>query len=246
MIAEKLRVKPTDWNTNPGPRSTRSTEAYQLVLKGRFQANLRTEEALQNSVKLFEQAIEKDPSYASAFAGLAYAYNLLGGYGVRDPELTFKRAKSAAIQALQLDENMADARASLGRVKTYYDWDWAGAEQEYRRSITLDPGNATAHQWYGIHLGAVGRMGEAIAQMKLAREADPLSKIINANVGWCYYIAHQNELAIKGRGNPGNRIGSRFRLGTQCAGLSLCATEPLRRGDRRTPTICNDHQPRSD
>ena len=198
MIAEKLRVKSTDaGNTNPGPRSTQSTEAYQLVLKGRFQANLRTEEALQNSVKLFEQAIEKDPSYAPAFAGLAYAYNLLGGYGVRDPELTFKRARSAAIEALNLDENMADARASLGRVKTYYDWDWAGAEKEYRRSIKLDPGNATAHQWYGIHLGAVGRTGEAIAQMKLAREADPLSKIINANVGWCYYIAHQNELAIK-------------------------------------------------
>ncbi len=198
QISAALRLKLTsDEQRNLVKRQTESTEAYQFYLKGRYWWDRRTEEALKKSVEFFDQAIEQDPSYARAWAGLADSYNMLGGYGVLPPRDAFPRAKAAAMKALELDQALPEAHASLGRVKTQYEWDWAGAERDYRRAVELNPNYGVAHQWYAIHLGAVGRFKEAIAEIERAREAEPLSLVINGSVGWFHYIDHQYERAIE-------------------------------------------------
>ncbi len=178
-------------------RYTENLEAYNLYLKGRYFWNKRTEEGYQKSLEYFQEAIEKDPTYALAYTGIADYYNLLGYYDYLPPKEAFPKAKAAAEKALEMDETLAEAHNSLAMVKENYDWDWKGAEREYRRAIELNPNYATAHQWYAGYLGAMGRHDESIAENKQAQELDPLSPIIGADLGTNFISARQYDQAIK-------------------------------------------------
>jgi Tfp pilus assembly protein PilF len=141
-------------------------------------------------VPYFQQAIDKDPRYALAWSGLARAYlgSALYGGSRRD---NYPRAKAAAIRALEIDPTLAEAHTTLARINTEYEWDWAGAEREYKKAIGLDPNSAWDHQNYATHLAAVGRRQEAIAEALRARELEPLAPVFAVNVGWFHYLDHQ-------------------------------------------------------
>jgi serine/threonine protein kinase/Flp pilus assembly protein TadD len=170
-------------------------EAYEAYLKGRYCWERRTEKNLWKSKEYYEQAIEKDPCYAPAWAGLAASYNMLAAYGASPRAETYPRAKVAATRALELDSKLAEAWATLARIKTEYEWDWVGAEEMYKRAIELNPNYGTAHQAFAVHLAAVGRPLEAVAAAQRAREIEPLSTSISANVGWFYYLSRQYDRA---------------------------------------------------
>jgi TolB-like protein/Flp pilus assembly protein TadD/predicted Ser/Thr protein kinase len=159
-------------------RHTEAIDAYSLHLKGRYFWNKRTKENLAKAAQYFEQAIEKDPGYALAHVGLADSYILLAEYGLLPPKDAFPRARAAVTKALEIEETLAEAHTSLAFIKTLSDWDWLGAEKEFRQAIEFNPGYATAHQWYAEHLTMTGRYAEATAQLKRAKELDPLSLII--------------------------------------------------------------------
>jgi DNA-binding winged helix-turn-helix (wHTH) protein/TolB-like protein/Tfp pilus assembly protein PilF len=177
-------------------RYTENSEAHQLYLKGRYFWNKRTVEGLKKGIDYFDQAVEKDPSYALAYVGLADSYSLLGDYGGLPPKQTNPQAKKAAMRALELDERLAEAHAALGLIQTSYDWDWTGAESEYRRAIELNPNYETAHQWYSEYLSGQGRHEEAIAEIRRAKEINPVSLIINAVEAWVLYHAREYDQAI--------------------------------------------------
>lgn len=172
-------------------------EAYQMYLKGRHFWNRRTEEDIKKSIEFFQQAINIDPTYALAYAGLADAYIILGGYSLSSPQETYPKAKSAALKALEIDDTLAEAYTSLAFVKYRYDWDWFGAEADYNWAIGLNPSYATAHQWYGLLLSDIGRFDEALLELKRARELDPLSLSINTGVGIIFYYSRQYDLAVE-------------------------------------------------
>ena len=163
-IVEKLKLKVSGAEKELAKHYTENNEAYQLYLKGRFYWNKRSAEALQKSIDYFNQAIEKDPGFALAYAGLADSYVVPGSR--LPPREGMPKAKAAALRALELDETLAEAHVSLGRVLATYDWDWTNAEKEYKRAIELNPRYATAHQWYGGWLQAMGRQNEALAERK--------------------------------------------------------------------------------
>jgi len=177
-------------------RYTENLEAYNLYLKGRYYWNMRTGKNLKKSIEYFKQAIEKDPTYALAYGGIADCYNLLGYYNYLSPQEAYSRAKAAAGKALELDDTLAEAHSSLAFVKEFYDWDWLGAEREYKRAIALHPSYATAHQWYSGYLSAMGRHKESIVEAKRARELDPLSLFTSTTLGWVFYYARQYDQAI--------------------------------------------------
>src|SRR5262249_13930949 len=154
-------------------------EAYEAYLKGRYFWNKRTADGLKKAVDYFNQAIEKDPTYARAYSGLADSYALLGDwmYGVLAPKETLTRAKAAAAKALELDNVLGQALTSLAFCLDLFDWDWESSEREFRRAIALNPGYATAHHWYAWHLSTVGRNSESIDEMRKAESLDPLSLI---------------------------------------------------------------------
>jgi serine/threonine-protein kinase len=173
-------------------------EAYQAYLKGRYYWNKRTKEGFKKGIDYFTTAIEIDPAYALAYAGLADCYNLLGNWGYLPPKETFPKAKVAAMKAIEIDERLAEAHTSLAFLSMFYDWDWLEAEREFKRAIELNPNYATAHQWYGEYLALVrGQFDQAIAEMKRAQELDPLSLTISANLGWVIYLSRQYEQAIE-------------------------------------------------
>jgi TolB-like protein/Flp pilus assembly protein TadD/predicted Ser/Thr protein kinase len=177
---------------------TANPEAYQDYLKGRFWWNKRTEEGLNRGVEYFQQAIAQDPTYAVAYSGLADCYRGLGYYGYVSPKEAYPKAKEAALMAVQLDDKLAEAHNSLEGVKADYDWDWAGAEREGRRAIELNPNYAPAHQWYGSTLGQLGRSQEAQAELKRALDLDPLSVVINWNMGTgLFFFTRQYDQAIE-------------------------------------------------
>ena len=162
-------------------------EAHEAYLKGRFFWNKRTPEGFDKAVDFFQQAIEIDPTYAQAYAGLADSYTLMEDYGLLLPNRDYPRAKAAAVKAVELDETLAEAHTALAAVMEDYDYDWSGAEREYKRAIELNPSYETAHQWYGALLSTLGRHQEALAEAKRARELAPLSARINLDVGWAFY-----------------------------------------------------------
>ncbi|HEX7961164.1 MAG TPA: winged helix-turn-helix domain-containing protein, partial [Terriglobales bacterium] len=174
-------------------------EAYQDYLRGRYFWNNRTTEGLKRAREYFRQAIEKDPTYAPAYSGLADAYAMLGstGYDVMPPKEAMPLAKAAAINALRLDDSLAEAHAALGYVTLVYDWDWPAAEQELRRAIELNPGYATAHQWTGELMMALNRPDDATKAFKRALNLDPLSIPCNLGLGWSYYFSCKDDLAIE-------------------------------------------------
>jgi serine/threonine-protein kinase len=171
-------------------------EAYEAYLKGRFEAEKRTPDGLTTSIQYFRDAIAKDPAFAVAYAGLADSLRDLSNYEVRPPAEMIPQAKSAAQKALELDDRLAEAHASLATTR-FYNLESDGVESEFQRAIALNPGYAPALHWYALSLAALGRKEESITEIKLAREIDPRSLIINANVGWCYYLAGDADRAIE-------------------------------------------------
>jgi TolB-like protein/Tfp pilus assembly protein PilF len=176
---------------------TNNADAYQLYLKGRYFWNKRTGEAIRKGIDYFSQAIEKDQNYAPAHAGLAQSYVLLAGYGESTPQEAYSKARASATKAIKIDDQLTDAHAALAYVKTGYDWDFAGAEREYKRAIELNPNDATARHWYAEYLALMGHPTEAIAEMRRAQELEPLSLIINKELGTALYLARQFDQAIE-------------------------------------------------
>jgi len=170
--------------------------AYVAYIKGRYFLNKRTREDLTKAMDLFQLAIANDPSYAPAYVGLSDAYIVAGGGAYIAPERAHPLAEAAAKRALELDDSSAEAHVSLATVR-FMHYEWAAAEQEFRRALALNPNYATAHHWYALHLAALGRSAEAIEHARRAQELDPLSLVITANTGWCYFLARQYDLAIE-------------------------------------------------
>jgi TolB-like protein/Flp pilus assembly protein TadD len=196
-IAETLQAKLTGAEESLiAKHPTESTEAHELYLKGRFFWNKRTPENFEKAITYFQQAIEKDTSYALAYSGIADCYALLADYSARPPNETMPKAKAAALKALQIDRNLAEAHASLAQILRDYDWDYAGALREIDRAIQLNPNYATAHQWRAESLSPLERHEEAIAEAKRALELDPLSIIINRILGEMYFHARRYDEAI--------------------------------------------------
>ena len=178
-------------------RHTEDIEAYNLYLKGNWFLKRRTKQRLIKALEYFEKAIEIDPNYALAHSGLADSYALLGNYAYMLPKEAYPKAKEAALTALELDDTLAEAHTSLAFIKLDYDWDWMGAEQEFKRALELNPNYATAHHWYALYLITTGRSDEALEEIKRAHELDPLSLIINRNTGQIFYRARQYDKAIE-------------------------------------------------
>ncbi len=178
-------------------RPTENVEAYQLYLQGLFYWNKWTQADFKKAADYFTQAVQKDPRYALSYAGLADTYSLLGDAGYLPPSEAWPKAKAAAMQALDIDDALAEAHTSLGLVREHFEWDWAGAEQEFRRAIELNPNSATAHHWYGAYLANMGRSEEGLRETKKAQELDPLSLIINTSLGWQLYVARHNDQAAE-------------------------------------------------
>ena len=197
-IAEKLRLKLTGAEKKKlRKKSTENSAAYQLYLKGRYHWNKRTEESLRRGIGFFREAIESDPAFASAYAGLADSYVTLATNVPLPPHEAMPKAKAAAMKAIEIDETLAEAWASLGAVRWWFDWDWEGAEEAYVRATELNPNYATAHDGYAMLLSARGRFGEAIDQITKASDLDPLSLIIAVHAGWPFYFARDFESAIR-------------------------------------------------
>ena len=178
-------------------RPTENSEAYQLYLKGRFFCNKRTANDFKTAIGYFQQAINKDPGFALAYAGLADTYVLLSGYGAASPKDSLPQAKAAAQKALELDNTLGEAHASLAEALFAYDFNFAEANREFQRAIELNPNYATAHQWYAESgLATLGLFDDAVAEIKRALELDPLSVIINADVGTVLSTARRYDEAI--------------------------------------------------
>ena len=197
-IANKLKVNILEGEkTGTVKRYTQDPEAWDLYSWGRYFWNKRTEEGYKTAINYFELAIEQDPSYALAHAGMADCYNLLGFYAYQQPNEVYPKAKNAALEALNLDDTLAEAHASLGWILCHYEWDWERAESEFKRAIELNPDYATAHHWYSHFLLVVGKFDESLDHIKRAQELDPGSPIINTQVGFPYAHMRQYDQAIE-------------------------------------------------
>ncbi len=178
---------------------TASNEAYQLYMKGRFFWNKRTVEGVKKSLEYFQQAIDADPSYAVAYAGLADAYIMAGSYGysIMPPREAMPKAEAAVQKALGIDDTLAEAHASLAYIRFTYDWDWTGAEQEFKRAIALNPLYDNAHHWYSHELIALGRPAEALSESQRALEISPSDTVMNEHMGWTYLMMRNYDQAIQ-------------------------------------------------
>jgi TolB-like protein/Flp pilus assembly protein TadD len=183
-VADKLKVKLSGADEQRLTKNyTENAEAYQLYLRGRFYWNRRTVKDIRKSIEYFQQAITVDPNYTLAYTGLADAYTVLPTYGGAASAEVVPKAREAALKALSLDDQLAESHISLGMILNYYDYDFAGAEREFRRAIELNPNSAAAHQFYGNLLMHLGRFEEAYAEMGRALEIEPLSLLINRFYG---------------------------------------------------------------
>jgi len=172
-------------------------QAYDNYLEGLYFSNQRSLQGLSEAANFFTRAVEIDPNYAAAYAGLAQCYTLLVLYGVDNPEELEHRAKAAAAKAVSLDDSSAQAHVILAGTKVLFDFDWAGAESQFQRALTLNPNDALAHHWYAnLYLAPEGRFQEAIAEMEVAQQLDPLSLIINTDLGYAYYLAGDDDAAL--------------------------------------------------
>ncbi|MEO6725387.1 MAG: protein kinase [Blastocatellia bacterium] len=179
-------------------RYTDNAEAYQHYLKGRYYWHQRSGTGLRKAIEHFNAAIDLDDEYALAHAGLADCYVLLGVYGTAPPRAIMPKAKAAAMKALEIDEHLAEAHASLGAIHTWYDWDWTAAEAEFKRAIELNPAYANGHHWYGsIFLLARCRFDEAMQAELKAHELEPMTMVIRSSLGWISYQARRYDDAIR-------------------------------------------------
>ena len=192
-ILDKLRPQLSGEDKKRATRqTTANSDAYQLYLKGRYHLNAGTIAGYRKAIDYFQQAIDKDPKYAQAYAGLADSNLQLGSYFVE----AITEAKAAAIQAQQLDPSLAEAHVALGHIKLWLDWDWPGAEREFKQGISLNGSSAIAHNQYAMYLALSGKAPDAIAEAKRAQDLDPLSPIINSDLGWYQIYGGQYADAI--------------------------------------------------
>ena len=197
-VAEQLRPRSAPLSSAAAsPGSTRDPDAYRSYLKGRYHWGKRTEPDVRKAVEYFQQAIDKDPVYADAYAGLADATLALGWYEFVPPTETYPRAKAAAQKGIQIDGTSDQAYGSLGGIEMWFDWDWAAAQREFARMIELNPNYAIGRHWHADLLSIQGRHEEAIAESRKALELDPLSLIIGGWLGRRYYFARQYEEAAR-------------------------------------------------
>ena len=198
-IADQIRVEITP-QEQAALKSARKIdpEAYEAYLKGRYFWNKRTADGLEKAVDYFDQAVAKDPNYAAAYSGLADTYALLGDweFAAMAPKEAMPKALSAARKALQLDDSLGEAHASLAFCLEGFDWDFTDADREFRRAIDLNPGYATAHHWYAWHLSLLGRNKEAIEEMEKAASLDPVSPVVNADLAELLLIARLSDESI--------------------------------------------------
>ena len=177
-------------------RYTQNTEAYQLFLKGRFYWNKYTEEGYRKSIEFYKQAIEKDPNYALAYAGIADCYSLIGEIGIGSPHETFSQARAYAQKALQLDDQLSEAHRSLGIVKLFYDWDPPAAEPELARARELNPNDPQVYHFYGHYLEFVQRYDDAEIEIKRGVDLDPTNLVVGSEYAWTFYIRHRYDEAL--------------------------------------------------
>jgi tetratricopeptide (TPR) repeat protein len=177
-------------------KPTGDISAYTFYLKGRYYWNERSRDALEKAIKYFEEAIVRDSAFALAYAGLADSYIVLADHGHLPPSDGYAKAKNAAKKALELDETLAEAHTSLGQILNW-EWDWRGAEEESTKALGINPNYATGHHWYAITLLNLGRLDEAIKELKIAEELDPLSPMIHAYGALVYLAARQYDIAMK-------------------------------------------------
>jgi DNA-binding winged helix-turn-helix (wHTH) protein/TolB-like protein/Flp pilus assembly protein TadD len=176
---------------------TENGEAYRLYMLGRYRGNRSTVEDWKKAIEYFNAATDKDPNYALAYTGLANMYLSLIADSLIPKAEAIPKAKQAAMTALRLDDSLAEAHVSAGRIKTYYDWDWTGAEREFMRAIELNPNSGDAHREYAAYLTNIGRSEQAIAEAKRARDLDPLTLATNFQVAWALISAHRYDEAIE-------------------------------------------------
>jgi eukaryotic-like serine/threonine-protein kinase len=196
-ISEKLHLRMTDEErSRVSRRHTINAEAYQSYLKGRYHWNKRTQVGLEKSIEYFKEALEKDPAYAQAYAGIADSYNTLARFNIVRPQEAYPKARAAVTKALEIDETLAEAHSSLAVVKMDYEWDLPGAEREFKRAIELNPSYSGAHQWYGLLLMSRGQTEEAVVETKRAQQLDPLSLVVDMGLGGLYIYARRFDEAI--------------------------------------------------
>jgi serine/threonine protein kinase/tetratricopeptide (TPR) repeat protein len=212
-------------------RYTDDAAAYQMYLRGRYSLNTGTIAGYKAAIEQFQQAIQKDPKYALAYAGLADSYLLLGSYWVE----ALNEAKAAAEQARKIDSTLAEAHVSLGQINLWLNWDWPAARREFEQGIALNPGLALAHNQYAMYLASLGRTSDAISEVRRALDLDPLSPIINSDLAWYQLFSGQAPEAIqqfkKAVDLDANSVGAHRGLGVACseAGQHECAITELKR-----------------
>jgi len=196
-IVDTLKVEILGEKEAPIVRpATGNLEAYNLYLQGRHFWNKRGKENLLKSIDYFEKALALDPKYALAYAGLADAYIVLGNNLILSPDESYPKAGEFARKALEMDGRLPEAHSSLATIKWDYDWDSIGSEKDYKKALEINPGDANAHHWYAFLLSSLGRHEEAIHEVKLARDLDPLAPRIRANVGHLLYLARRYDEAL--------------------------------------------------
>ncbi|MBZ0268221.1 protein kinase [bacterium] len=198
-ISDRLRFElTTEERVRLTKRHTENPEAHEAYLQGRFVWNRwKTPEGMRTAIGFFERALELDPLYARAFAGLADSHSVLGNVKALPPQEAYPNAKNAALQGLAIDDTLAELHTSLGFIQRNWDWDWNGADASFRRAIECNPGYATGHRWYAGLLSILGRHEEAVERAKHALDLDPLSLIIHTAVGDVLYYAGRNEESME-------------------------------------------------
>ena len=197
-IVQRLEPEFAEGPRPSGRRPTQNLAAHNLYLQGRYHLSQRSEEGLLKALEFFEKALVEDAQYAPAHSGLADAYGLCNHYGVMGPSEVWTKAASSAATAVMLDDDSGEAHTSLAHVKSTQDWDWLGSEREFRRAISLNPRNATAHHWYAAScLAPMGRLDEALDEMLVAQSLDPVSAIVARDVAAVHFYRRDFQTALE-------------------------------------------------
>jgi tetratricopeptide (TPR) repeat protein len=196
QVANQVRIILTpEERARLGDARQVNPQAHELYLKARYFWNKRSEEGVKKAISFFHQAIDHDPTFAQGYAGLADCYNIQGYYGSLPPVDAYPKGKAAALKALELDNCLAEAHAALGVVKRDFEWDWAGAEQEFARAIELNPGYVEAYHWRSTLFCMLGRSDEGVREKQRALGMDPLSVVIKTDLARMFYFSRQYDLA---------------------------------------------------
>ena len=229
-ISEKLQLQLTgDQKQRLTKRYTEDAEAYRLYLKGRYHWNKRNPEGLQKAVECFRQALDKDPAYSLACAGLADTYPYLSFFHVVPPRVAMPKAKTAAAKALEIDDHLAEAHVSLGYVSFTYDGDWSTAGKHFEQALALNPAYAGAHTFYAFYLSSLGQSEEALAVAKRALDRDPASPAVSHSLAVQLYLARQFDLAIEQAHNT-LEMDAHFAISYQVLGEAYLSKGMYREG----------------